>query len=531
MTREAGWISTDDNRHEFWRLAASYLERDIPPDKVVLKVAGEPPDLFASDAALTASRPGNLGLMRHVDDELRAVIDRVLLHRDPERFHLCYRLLWRQRAERRLLEIASDADVARVRRMEKDVRRDIHKMTAFVRFRAIPQSNGDPIFVAWFEPSHHIVAATAPFFRDRFAEMAWSILTPDRSVHWNLETLTFARGARREEAPAGDPLEALWKTYYAHIFNPARLAPKAMRAHMPKKYWQNLPEAELISPLIASARKRTSDMIGARATTPERRIVPYKISPVASSADLAAVIAGCTRCPLHCHATQAVMGEGPMTARLMIVGEQPGHEEDLIGRPFVGPAGRLLDIALQRSGIDRQQTYVTNAVKHFKFEPRGKQRLHKSPDASEIEHCRWWLQQEIALVNPAVTLALGVTAARGILGRPVKLRDVRSEPIAIPGGHLLATVHPAFLLRLQDESSKREEWHRFLGDLVIARQLLEASQPQQRAAGAEAPGIKPFSDPVAAAPFREKAPKQPPGSQFQNERDLEARPMRNSRTG
>ena len=158
----------------------------------------------------------------------------------------------------------------------------------------------------------------------------------------------------------------------------------------------------------------------------------------------------------------------------MFVGEQPGDEEDLSGRPFVGPAGRLLDTALERAGIDRTQAYVTNAVKHFKFEPRGKRRLHKKPGAREIAACRGWLVREMDLVRPRLVVALGATAASSLLGRATALKDVRGRSIELPNGLVMrATVHPSYLLRLQDEESKRSEWRAFLEDL---REMLAISK-------------------------------------------------------
>lgn len=185
----------------------------------------------------------------------------------------------------------------------------------------------------------------------------------------------------------------------------------------------------------------------------------------------------CTRCPLYRNATQAVSGEGPRGARLMLVGEQPGDAEDLSGRPFVGPAGRLLDKALAKVHLPRGQCFVTNAVKHFKFEPRGKRRLHKRPDAGEIDACRWWLEQERALVAPGLIVALGATAIRAVLGRAEPVSRLRGRLIDLGRREkFLATVHPSFLLRLRDEADKREQWARFLGDLGIAAQWARAGE-------------------------------------------------------
>ena len=186
--------------------------------------------------------------------------------------------------------------------------------------------------------------------------------------------------------------------------------------------------------------------------------------------------AACTRCPLYREATQVVPGEGPKHARVMMVGEQPGDQEDRQGRPFVGPAGRMLDRAIVDAGIDRKQVFVTNAVKHFKFEPRGKRRLHKRPNASEIEACRWWLERERAIVKPRVIVAMGATAARGVLGRTVTIAKVRDEVLRDEAGAgIIVTIHPSYLLRLRDDESKEREYKRFVADLRRGERLLEAA--------------------------------------------------------
>src|ERR1044071_710193 len=180
--------------------------------------------------------------------------------------------------------------------------------------------------------------------------------------------------------------------------------------------------------------------------------------------------AQCTRCPLYLHATQVVPGEGPKHAPLMLIGEQPGNDEDLDGHPFVGPAGRVLDKALQEAGIDRKQVFVTNAVKHFKHKLRGKRRLHKRPDPGEIEACRWWSKIERELVKPKLMVALGATAARSVFERVITINKVRGRVLPVPeGGNALVTIHPSYLLRLQEERDKEAEYSRFIRDLGTAR--------------------------------------------------------------
>ena len=175
----------------------------------------------------------------------------------------------------------------------------------------------------------------------------------------------------------------------------------------------------------------------------------------------------CRRCALWEPATQPVFGEGPPDARILIVGEQPGDQEDLAGRPFVGPAGQLLDRAMVEAGLDRRQVYVTNAVKHFKFVPRGKRRIHEKPGTSEIVACNFWLELERKELAPAITVMMGATAARAVLGRTVTIGRERSKPIPLPGTNTtgFVTVHPSYLLRLPDEDAKAREYAAFVQDL------------------------------------------------------------------
>jgi uracil-DNA glycosylase family protein len=192
---------------------------------------------------------------------------------------------------------------------------------------------------------------------------------------------------------------------------------------------------------------------------------------------LAGEARGCTRCDLYKNATQTVFGEGPADARMMLVGEQPGDQEDLTGRPFVGPAGKVLDAALKAADIERARVYITNAVKHFKNEPRGKRRLHKKPDTSEIDICRFWLDNEIEIIRPRIVVALGATAARGIMRKSLTINANRGRIIELPNGLSgLITVHPSYLLRLEEERDKRHEFDLLVKDLRIAHKTARESQ-------------------------------------------------------
>jgi uracil-DNA glycosylase len=198
---------------------------------------------------------------------------------------------------------------------------------------------------------------------------------------------------------------------------------------------------------------------------------------IASLAALREAEAECTRCPLYKLATQVVPGEGRARARLMLVGEQPGDKEDLAGKPFVGPAGRVLDEALAQADIPRRDVFVTNAVKHFKHEMRGKRRLHKRPNAYEIERCRWWLDHERALVKPAAIVALGATAARSLLGRVVTISGARGRVHRLDDGTAaFVTIHPSFLLRIKDQADKEREFRNFVTDLRRAQRNLAAEE-------------------------------------------------------
>ncbi|MEG3181507.1 UdgX family uracil-DNA binding protein [Sphingomonas sp. LT1P40] len=448
---------TAEDDFDGWRDAARALAAArVPPADVTWQVGDAPTDLFGDEAVLTSG-----GSALRVPRRFVELAREAILHSDPQRFALLYTLLARIAADPHAIDDSADPLVQRLERMTKAVRRDIHKMRAFVRFRELTDDDAQR-FVAWFEPEHHIARINARFFVDRFNSMNWSILTPDISLHWDGKTLSEGPGATKEDAPQDDPAEAIWKTYYAAIFNPARLKTGAMLKEMPRKYWKNMPETALVPGLIAGARAREIAMVEAARTAPGG-------NSEAAWAALRDEAATCTRCHLFKHATQTVFGEGPVDAPLMLVGEQPGDQEDLAGHPFVGPAGQVLDRALAEAGIDRSAAYLTNAVKHFKFEPRGKRRIHSKPDAGEITACRWWIEQERLLVRPKVTVALGATAARSLLGRAVTISKERGHPLTLPdGGEAWITVHPSYLLRLPDEARKAEEYGVFVADLRAA---------------------------------------------------------------
>jgi DNA polymerase len=211
----------------------------------------------------------------------------------------------------------------------------------------------------------------------------------------------------------------------------------------------------------------------AKAVLPPGEALTVAEHPIKTLKELAQAEAECRRCPLYKNATQAVPGEGLKRARLMLVGEQPGDQEDKQGHPFVGPAGRILDQALEDARIERGDVFVTNAVKHFKWEPRGKRRLHKRPNAYEIERCRWWLDIERMLIKPDVVVALGASALRSVSGKSTSIGKVRGRLMPIPdGGKMLATIHPSYILRIKDEDDKRAQYKQFVADLAVCAKAI-----------------------------------------------------------
>jgi probable DNA metabolism protein len=453
------------------RAARAALLAETPPDAILWQeLGGDQPLLDLADEPEPA-QPARSSV--RVPKKFMEIATRVSCHADPGRWALLYRVLWRlTHGEHELLALVVDPDVHALARMDKAIRHDVHKMRAFVRFRVV-EHGGGPWYVAWFEPEHRIVELNAPFFVDRFAQMRWSILTPDRCAHWDGTELAFTAGVPKSEAPGEDAIEPLWQEYYAHIFNPARVKVHAMQKEMPKRYWKNLPEAQLIPELLREAPARVSSMmVKSRANA----AVDFHPAPVPESDNWNVVkkaACACTACPLYKNATQTVFGEGSPKAELVFIGEQPGDSEDLAGHPFIGPAGQLFDRALEDAGIDRSLAYVTNAVKHFKWTPSGKRRLHKTPSPREVAACRPWLEAEMRIVRPKVVVCLGSTASQSVLGPEVRVLRDRGKFVASPFcGQTFVTVHPSSLLRAPDEAARAEAYRLFVDDLKkVARQM------------------------------------------------------------
>jgi uracil-DNA glycosylase len=460
-------------------------------------------DLLGEDAASPATAPPPeavpLRALRSLPAGAMDLADAVAQHAHPERFRWLHELALDLQADPRRWRDALDPRRLALERMAREVRREIHKMHAFVRFRPIEDGDGGGTrYVAWFEPVHHIVRAAAPFFARRFAAMRWAILTPRLCVHWNREGLEFSPGVDRSLAPPPDAGEALWLDYYRSIFNPSRLKTAAMLREMPRRYWHNLPETQAITELIRTAPQRSARMV-AQASESQRRL-PIGAPRAAARAprtpqeqldDLGRRARHCSDCPVACSATQVVWGEGRVGARLMIVGEQPGDQEDLAGRPFVGPAGALLRRAIAELGWPVDAIYLTNAVKHFHFLARGKRRLHKTPGQRAAEACEQWLEAEIRLVQPQAVIALGATAASSLLGGGVGVAQSLGRWQARADGLPVWVVHhPAAVLRRAESGAPPfEDWV----------EALRPAWPQAAQASAATPSRVASADNSAAA--------------------------------
>jgi DNA polymerase len=478
-----------------WRDAArALLEDSVEPERVHWR-ADLQQSLF--DSSTRVAKTGAHAI--HVPASVIGLLEDASSHRDVARFSLMYRVLWRvMHGERHLLDDVTDEDVTALTHMQREVRRDAHKMTAFVRFNPVPETDGtDPRWFAWYEPIHHVLHRVAPHFVRRFATMHWAIATPDGIAIWDRAALRFLPPTTRPMRAAHDDTEALWLAYYRSIFNPARLNVRAMQREMPQQYWANLPEARAIPELVLEAPKRVASMLedapkraaGKLEDAQERgrpqlrgRSIQVRDIPVRPVSRASATPATCRRCPLFERATQAVSGKGPEHADVMIVGEQPGDEEDLRGEPFVGPAGQVLRRALREIDADIERIYVTNAVKHFSWEPRGKRRIHKTPAQREIDACRTWLDDEIARVRPRVLVALGATAAYSVLERKVAISRAREQRTLqhACGTSVRITYHPAAILRAVDTRAQQALYATFVADLRRAFEEAQAGAREAR---------------------------------------------------
>ena len=459
-----------------WRTAArSLLAQGVAPHAVDWAAPGDT-DLFGGDVLQPAAPVQAPGAALRISSGLMTLLEAAACFRAPDRWALLYRILWRSQHGDATAMSAADADGARLHAMAKAVRREAHKMHAFLRFRERDAAAGEPRFIAWFEPAHYVLADAAGHFAKRMGRASWLIVTPDGTAASDGTTVRFgpAPAGRPAEVDFDDQGEALWLAYYRSIYNPSRLNTGAMEMHMPVRYWKNLPEGRLIPGLISAAgtggrRIGQAEDVGARRGT-QVRVDAAQAMPARA---LPSALSQCRNCALWRNATQAVAGAGPAQAALMLVGEQPGDQEDLSGVPFAGPAGKVLDRALQETGIDRKAAYLTNAVKHFKWEPRGKRRIHKTPAQQEVDACNPWLRQELAAVGPTVVIAVGSTALRALTGRrDLSLSSVQGQVLEVDGRLIVPTWHPSYVLRLPGQQEQETAFRAMLAALRTAKELL-----------------------------------------------------------
>ncbi|WP_124079265.1 UdgX family uracil-DNA binding protein [Pigmentiphaga humi] len=460
--------------------AVTWTESDALPasaaGQMTLDYAPAPPAQTCAVAEPAAPVPA---APVRISRDFAALLQHAALYRSTQRWALLYRALWRWQNGDRSVASAADHDGARLHAMAKAVRRARHDMIAYVRFQQ-RAGGGMPEYLAWYEPGHDVLASAAEHFARRMGKSSWWIGTPHGSALWDGQAMHLS-GLPADPAamPAtADQVEPLWLAYYQSIFNPARLNEAALVQHMPVRFWKGLPEGPLIPAMIAQARAGAR-RVGQAAAVGEMpgKPVPMEAGRAQPPRALPSTLDQCRRCELWRHATQAVPGCGPQGARIMLVGEQPGDQEDLAGQPFIGPAGQVLDDALRRAELARETVYLTNAVKHFKWVARGKRRMHKTPGQREVEACAAWLEEEIARVKPRVIVALGATALRAVLRRAAALQDHLDAPVLRGDALVMATYHPSYALRVQGVRTPAQVAAHIAETLARARQLAEATLP------------------------------------------------------
>jgi uracil-DNA glycosylase len=455
-------VITTHKVHDFesWRNEArKYLEADISYEKIQWKSQDE--------LSLFEDTPH---FPKLVDVSIpRSFLEEAFLmayYRDDSNWSLLYRIAWRlTHGERHLFEIKVDSDVIEFYKRLHSVTKDHHKMKAFVRFKEF-EWEGKTIYVAWHRPDHKIFKLASKFFVNRFPNMDWMIFSEDESMVYIDQELKFGPGCPQNAINIQDDIENLWKTYYGSIFNPARIKIGMMKKEMAVRYWKSMPETALIEDLIADAPRRLKEF--AEHIQPSARdLIDEKMI---SLEDLKSKIHECKACTICSKATAPVFGEGPEDARIVFVGEQPGDEEDKAQKPFIGPAGQVLNHALKTVNLDRNQIYVTNAVKGFKWNPKYGRREHRSAGSQEIAACKPWLKAELNLIKPEILVCLGRSAAQSVLGKVIKMEDVRGKFFKTSLSEKTIVIpHPSSILRTPDPILKEESLKRFIDEIQMIK--------------------------------------------------------------
>ena len=468
-----------------WRNAARLLlSNDIAPEQIDWQQ--EQPgasNIFGpigNRRPLDDLKPGSKPIM--VPKDFIPLAEKVVCHSSQTRFALLYRLLWRIQDDKKLLEALSDEDVVLAHKLKKSVRRDSHKMKAFVRFKEIvdeqPPSTARRRFVAWFEPDHFIVKRVAPFFQRQFTDMDWILATRKGSAAWDGEALSFT-AVPATKPSTEDATDDLWQIYFANIFNPARLKIKAMQTEMPKKYWKNLPEAELIPRLIAEAEATVAAMRARQASTPPafHSKLQAARAPDEPTQGIEGTIEHEKQQARTCSGAISIKmppkwssAKGHKMLKSCLLASNPVTRKTLPADISPGQPARF-SMALWSRQVSRD-LMSNNAVKHFKYTPRGKRRIHQKPNMGEIRACRWWLDREIKMIKPKLIVSLGATAFYALTQRQQRLGDVRGKTVSLSEEQtLFVTVHPSYLLRIPDPKAKKVQTERFLNDIQRVKTL------------------------------------------------------------
>ena len=450
-----------------WRVQArTLLLSDVDPTKIAWTENNL--DLFQKSNELELSNLGNFQNSIGLPKPFFAMAEKVALHRDSRKWNLLYRLAWEMRYKKSLLSDSAHPLVHELATMEKQVRRDQHKMTAFVRFRKLIRSDSVEQYLAWYEPDHKIVEATASFFKKRFAELNWAIFSPEVAINWDTKNLLVRPGVFAKPAEISDGVEDLWRTYYGSIFNPARVKTKMMKSEMPIRFWKNLPEAKDIQRLLVEAPERSRAMVaqGKILNDNEEKV---QLPGVINLENLREGVRTCRACELCQSGRPGIFSSGQNSAKFILVGEQPGDREDIEERPFVGPAGILLREVFQEIGAPIGDIYLTNAVKHFRFLAQSGRRLHKTPSLRHLKVCRTWLLQELAIMPEAKVICLGATAAQSVLGIATPVLTSRQTPRHSPyrKDPCFVTLHPSAILRAPTDELRTSYRQMLTEDLRI----------------------------------------------------------------
>ncbi|AQH01592.1 uracil-DNA glycosylase [Burkholderia sp. KK1] len=473
-----------------WRTEArNLLMEGVRPEDVFWRETDASATVFGSiDPPAPGSEDPNAKKPVKIAREFLAMLETAACYRAPDRWPFLYRALWRWTQGDRAIASPQDAEGLRLHRMIESVEAEEREMRKVLRFRHRDASLGPPEFISWFEPAHDLLEHAAMHFATRMGNATWMIATPHGAAFWDGALLRVDRTSEPEEKPmdfgdtamsgeavSGDAIEALWLAYYESTFAPAQENAAEMASHMPVRYWKSPENARTDPALISRA-----DPYSRRDRHP--RNVPSEME-VAINTDLEPIkgtllteppsLDACKRCALWRNATQAVPGVGPADARVMLVGEQPGDQEDREGKPFVGAAGKLLDEALAEAALPRASLYLTNAVKHFKWEAHGEERAHLAPAQREREACRFWLEEELKRIAPKVVVALGATALKALTGHRTALSEYLGKTIEHKGHIIVPTYHPSYLMRLTDDKVRTEVFGTIVEALVFAQQIAD----------------------------------------------------------